>query len=125
MKKFLALITFSFVCMFSLNGCDFVSELTAPKFDATSPQTFEDSYTKMRDKLTESERDQLDKALIYISASYLADHPKDTLVAGAAALLHDDIDNSVTKSFGKDLMKTFDGKTAKQVIREYEEMKNK
>lgn len=125
MKKLLAILTLSLTCMFSLNGCELVSDLLAPRFDATSSESFEESYTKMRDKLTEEERDKLNTALLYMSAIYLKDHPKEALIAGAAAVLHDDVDNSVTKGFSSDLMKTFDGKTAKQVIREYEEMKKK
>ncbi len=124
MKNLLVILTFSFTCMFSMTGCEIVSELLAPKFDASSTEAFEKSYTNIKKTLSEEEIEKLNNALLYHSAIYLKDHPKEALIAGAAALIHDDADNSITKSFSSDLMKTFDGKTAKQVIKEYEKTKN-
>ena len=119
MKKLVAILVLS--CTFC--GCEMVSDLFAPKFDATSTESFTESYNNIKSSLTEEEVDKLNEALLYQSAIYLKDHPSEALFALGAAVITEDHKNSVTDGFSKDLMKTFDGKTAKQVIREYEAAK--
>ena len=118
MKKIAAILVLS--CTFCFSGCEMVTDLFAPRFDATSTESFTDSYIKIKDSLSEDEVNKLNEALLYQSAIYLKEHPGDALFALGAAVVTEDHNNTITQGFSKDLMKTFDGKTAKQVIREYE-----
>ncbi len=122
MKKLAVILMLS--CAFCFSGCEMVMDVFSPRFDATSTESFTESYVKIKDSLTEEEVDKLNEALLYQSAIYLKDHPGEALFALGAAVVTEDHNNTITQGFSMGLMKTFDGKTGKQVIREYEAAKN-
>lgn len=118
MKKLTAILILTSIFCFS--GCEMFSDLFAPKFDSTSTESFNQSYQKIKNSLTDDEINKLNEALLYNSAIYFKDHPGEALLAIGAAVVTDDHNNTITQGFSQGLMNTFDGKSAKQIIREYE-----
>ena len=104
-------------------SCAMVEDLLAPKFDTSSIESFQTSYEKVTAKLTEEEKNKLNEAILYQSAMYIKDHPGSFIAAGIAAAIDDGkkSDNPILNSVGRDAMKIFDGKSARQIIHEYEE----
>ncbi len=124
MKKISIIISSLVMCSILLSGCSMIEELMAPKFDGSSIEAFEASYMKIKETLTEEEQDKINKAILYQSAMYIKNNPGSFLAAGAAALLDDSdskSENPIINGVSRDALKVFDKKTAKQVIREYEE----
>ena len=114
------------VAAFSYTGCSQISEqiqdIFAPTIDATSANTFIDSMQKVRNELSQSDREKFDAAIAYFSIEYVKNNPGQALAAGAVAALggNNQLGNTITENLTKDFMMQFHGKTAKGIIREYE-----
>lgn len=126
-------ILFALVLSFaavSLTGCSQIVEsamdLFAPTIDATTSDTFIESMQKVRNELSPADRDRFDAAIAYYSIEYVKNNPGQAIAAGAAALFADKdskLGNAITTNLTKDFMMQFHGKTARNIIRDYEKAK--
>ena len=125
---FLLLLSFS---VFAYTGCsqitDQIQDLFAPTIDATSADTFIDTMQKVRNDLSQADREKFDAAIAYFSIEYVKNNPSQALAAGAAAVLtnNNKIGNTITENLTKDFMMQFHEKTARKIIREYEKASGK
>ena len=71
------------VAAFSYTGCSQISEqiqdIFAPTIDATSANTFIDSMQKVRNELSQSDREKFDAAIAYFSIEYVKNNPGKTI----------------------------------------------
>ena len=121
MKKILFALILCCATPIVTSGCSIVQDLMAPRADGSSMTAFKESIQKMREALSPEDRDKLDKAVAYQSAKFLKENKGAVIAGGLAALLDDKgTDNAALQGVEKDFLKQFDGKTAKQIIRDYE-----
>ena len=106
----------------------FIASGCAPKIDASTNESFKASLEKVRQSLPESERGKLDDAIKYQAAIYAKDNVGTLLAVGVAAVLTDgesDTVKDVVDIKSREFLMKFDGKTGKEIIKEYEALKDK
>ena len=102
----------------SFVGCDQVKEFIAPRFDTTSMEAFEASVLKIKADLTPAEQKQLDDAIMAKKLNYFKDNAGSVIIGGLAAALDDNEDSALMRGVEQDFLKSFEGKTGRQIIRE-------
>ena len=120
-RRYIIGIILTVLFLFIASGC-------SPKIDATNNETFKASLEKVRQSLPESERTKLDDAIKYQAAMYAKDNVGTLIAVGAAALLtngNNDTVNDVADIKAREFLMMFDGKTGKEIIKEYEAQKDK
>lgn len=83
--------------------CFVVVSCSGPKIDGSSKENYKKSFEKIKEKLTEEEKEQLDDAMLAIAFN------------GSE---FDDLSSMDPDDFLEDLMKKLDGKSAKEIIEE-------
>ncbi len=121
MKKILIAVCLCCAVPVAATGCSLVQELMAPRADGSSMEAFYASIERMKADMTPEDRLQLDKAIAYQHLMYFKDNTGAVLVGGIASLFDKEGEtNAATKGVEQDFLRQFDGKTAKQILRDYE-----